>query len=946
MRYLKLIFSLVAFLSLSAVATATTTEEAKESKVKFTIVDSMRREPVEFATASITLVGSTTPAKYSLSDNKGKIELTGMAAGSYNIRIEYMGYETYTKPIIIENQRVVDLGEIALKEQLNTLNSVVVQAVGNPIVVKKDTIEYNASSFKTTDNDMLEELLKKLPGVEIDSDGKITANGKEINKIMIDGKVFFLNDPQLATKNLPAKIVDKVRVVERKSEQAQFTGIDDGNEETVIDLSIRPGMMNGWFGNVSAGYGTDDRYQAAGMAGNFKQKSQITFIGNLNNTNNRGFSDIAGSMMSAMRGSGTGGVRVGGATMRFGGNGITTSWMGGANGNYETTNKKLKIGGNYLYSGSDNIATSTSYRQNFLADSTFNYFQSSNSQTYADGHRFALQLEYQLTDKASILFRPNVSIGKGNFNDTKDFWTKGGTGTKINEGNSISYGENSSQSVDGDLLYRQKLNKVGRTFSVNMSYSFSNNDIFNAKNWSKTVTGNNADSTVINQEYKMNTLGYSLGARASYTEPLGKNYFLELAYQYRFRMNKSDKEAFNFNSLTNSYNLRDSLYSNSFENNFSNHTAEANVRKTGEKYNFILGFNVQPSTIRSIGSNRDISRSVVNFAPMAMFEYKFSEMRDIELRYRGNTRQPSINQLQPVPDNSNPLYIPLGNPDLLPEFEHSLRIEYSDTKKEKFRTIHAGLNSSYTMDKIVNKRWYDNTGVQYTMPVNEQGAFNVNANLMYNSPIAKSKISIMSFSRAGVNKGVSFSGRTEQSLVKSFTTTLSINEMLRLMYRGDKLQLSVGGRVGYNYAWYTIQQTNKPATWNNAINGYINWTLPAGLNLTSDVDYNFYIGYGEGYNTPAIVWNAEISKLMFKNTGTLRLKVFDILKQSKSVWRTTTDNYIEDIENNVLQQYFMLSFTWRFGTFGGNSRGGRDGHGGEHGPGPGRGPGMGGMGFH
>jgi hypothetical protein len=944
MRYFKVVFVLVAIFSFGF--GTMNAEEVKDSKLKLTVLDSIRREPVEFATASITPLGASNPSKYALSDSRGKVELAGLAAGKYTIRIEYMGYITYSKPITIEQQRVVDLGDIALKEQMNTLNSVVVTAVGNPIVVKKDTIEYNASSYKTTDNDMLEELLKKLPGVEIDSDGKITANGKEINKIMIDGKTFFLNDPQLATKNIPAKIVDKVKVVEKKSEQAQFTGINDGNEETVIDLSIRPGMMNGWFGNLSAGYGTDDRYQAAGMAGNFKQKSQITFIGNLNNTNNRGFSDIAGAMMSAMRSSsGMGGVRIGGATMRFGGNGITKSWLGGINGNLESANKKLKLGGNYLYSGSDNLATSKSLRQNFLTDSTFNYSQSTKSENYSDGHRMALQLEYQLTDKASILFRPNVSIGKGNFNDTKDFWTRGGLGTKINEGNSESFGENSSQSVDGDLLFRQKLNKVGRTFSVNVNYSFSNNDIFNAKNLSKTIIGDKADSTVINQEYKMNTLGYTLGARASYTEPLGKNFFMELAYQYRYRLNKSDKEAYNYNSLTNSYNLKDSVYSNSFENTFINQTVEANLRKTGEKYNYVVGFNVQPSTTRSIGSNRDLSRSVVNFAPMAMFEYEFSDTRDLELRYRGNTRQPSINQLQPVPDNSNPLYIPLGNPDLLPEFEHSLRIEYSDTKKEKFRTVNAGLNATYTMDKIVNKRWYDPSGVQYTMPVNEQGAYNVNANFMYNTPIAKSKISIMNFTRAGVNKGVSFSGRTEANLVKNYTTSLSINDMLRLMYRGNKLQLSIGGRVGYNYAWYTVQQTKKPATWNNSVSGYINWTLPAGINLTSDADYNFYIGYGEGYNTPAIVWNAEISKLMFKNTGTLRLKVFDILNQSKSVWRTTTDNYIEDVQNNILQQYFMLSFTWRFGTFGGN-RGGRDGHGGDHGPGPGRGPGMGGMGFH
>lgn len=941
MRYIKL--TLIAFASILFTTTLLSGQTAIDFSLKITLLDSLKQQPIEFATISITPEGKTQASKYALSDVSGKVELTGIQGGSYLLKIEYMGYKTYLKTIVFANERILDLGKTNLQEQVNALETVIVSAVGNPIIVKKDTIEYNASSFKTTDGDMLEQLLKKLPGIEIDNDGKITANGKEITKIMIDGKAFFLNDPQLATKNLPAKIIDKVKIVEKKSEQALFTGIDDGNQETVIDLSIRPGMMNGWFGNLSAGYGTDDRYQAAAMAGNFTSKSQLTFVGNANNTNNRGFMDMAGGMMRSMRGSmgggggggNSGGVRVGGAVMNFGGNGITTSWMSGLNANTESKDKKLKIGGNYLYSGSNNEVINKSFRQNFLIDSSFNYAKETKSNSVTEGHNAALNLEYQLTDKASVLFRPNVSIGYGTFRDMTTFSTDGASGTKINNGTSSSSGDNQSQSLSGDLLFRQKFDKVGRTFSINVNYGYTNNDL-SATNLSETnIFGTHPITSLVDQQYKLNSSSYSLGARASYTEPLGNQFFMELAYSYNFKQNNSDKKAYNLNSATQEYDLFDSTYSNTFKNKFINQRGEMNIRKIGEKYNLIIGFNVQPSFTESItGTASDttyFSRNVLNFAPSGMFEYNFSDTKFLRARYRGNTNQPSISQLQPVPDNSNPLYVPIGNPDLLPEFANSLSIDYRDTKRETFRTLEVEFDGDYTQNKIVNKTWYDNGGIQYNMPVNENGIYSLSGNFSFSTPIAKSKYYISTNTRLRFNNGVNYSNG-----IKNLTSNLSATENLRFTYRGEKLEAGFGGSAAYARAWYSIDQQPKPATWTNSVTLNANWTLPAGFNITSDFNYRFYIGFGTGYNEPVSVWNAEASKLLFKNMGTLRLKIFDILNQAKSIRRTTTDNYIEDSETNTLKQYVMLSFTWRFGKFGGQRRGGGNrgmGHGEGHGPG-------------
>ncbi|HON54232.1 MAG TPA: outer membrane beta-barrel family protein [Bacteroidales bacterium] len=928
MKYInKIYLVVVCMIFLNSTKTFAVDVEPKDFRIKIILIDSVTQDPIEFATVSITPEGKKEALKYALTDASGWAEIVKVPEGTYTLKAECLGYLPFETKVNTTGKSLLDLGRVKMKQEINVLSTVTVTALGNPIIVKKDTIEYNASSFKVTDQDMLEALLKKLPGIEVSSDGTITANGKTIDKITIDGKTFFFNDPQLATKNLPAKIIDKVKVLEKKSEQAQFTGIDDGQSETVIDLSIRPGMMNGWFGNVTGGYGTDDKYQVAGMLGNFTSKSQISMIANANNTNNRGFFDVAGDAMRSMRNSlgGAGGVRIGGAVMNFGGSGITTSWMGGVNANTVSNNKKLNIGGSYLYSGSDTENKQVTSKQTFLADSSFIYNSNQYSKSSTDANSASVNLEYKFNDKTSILFRPNMNIGSGSFNEENVYFTKGVLGSSINDGSSKSYGNSDTRSLNGDLLLRQKFNKTGRTFSVNFNYGYSNNDI-EAFNESTTNSyGTNPLTTEVRQKYNTEQDNYSLGGRASYTEPLGNHYYMELAYSYNFRKNNSDKVAKNFNQNTGNYDLYDSTYSNSFENTFINQIGELNIRKVEEKYSFTLGMNVQPAYTHSITTSdrktTDLERSVVNYSPSALLDIDFSDSKSLRIRYRGSTRQPSISQMQPVKDNSNPLFVSEGNPDLLPEFSHNLSLNFRNTNRSNFSTVNARLDGTYTLDKIANKTWYEEGGIQHTKPVNDQAVYSISGNIMWNTPIEKTKkFYFMTNTRAGINNGINYSSSTasETGAVKNITTSLSVSEMLRLAYRGEKLEITAGGRVSYAKAWYTIGET-KDATWNNSLNATINWTLPAGFGLASDIEHQFYVGYGEGYNDPATVWNAEVSKLLFKNSASLIFRVFDILDQSKSVRRTTTDNYIQDVSSLTLKQYFMLSFTWRFGKFGDRS---------------------------
>ena len=901
--------------------------------LKVKLLDSADKQAVMYATVALYVPGETTVSKFALSDKNGLAEVIGIDAGSYTMRIELMGYRPIVRELVFRGRELaMDLGQLLMQEDATMLEAAVVTAIGNPIVVKKDTIQYNASSFKISDNDMLEELLKKLPGFEVDANGKITANGKEVTQIRIGDKTFFLDDPTIASRNLPANIVERVNLVNRRSDQARFTGIDDGEEETILDLTIRPGMMNGWFGNLSAGYGTEERYQANAMIGRFSNANQLAFIGNANNTNNRGFADAMGGMMQGMRGGGGGGmggggVRVGGNVMSFGGSGITTTWNAGLNGSTAFLNGKMKVGGSYFYGGSDNVRETSRERQNFLPDSTFFYNQSGKSDTHTESHTIGLEMEYNINERNSITFRPRATLGSGNFREESEYESIGSSGFLINKGNSLSFGNSDSRSTSGELALRHRFDKPGRTISLQLNYSLSENSIEGA-NQSETnvfAGGRQAEDRrdIIDQMYDQTNTSYMMSGRLSYTEPLGGNYFLEAAYRYRYNQNNSDKETFDKNGVTGKYDILDAEYSNNYKNTFVNQQLELNLRSNQKKYSYTVGLSLQPSYTHSVGKDSDLSRSVINFAPRADFRYNFSDNSNVRVEYSGRVNQPDLNQLQPVPDNSNPLYVSMGNPNLDPEFAQRLNIEFRDTKMASFRTISARLNVNYTTNRIINKSWYDEGGVQYGQPVNEGNAISANGSFMYNSPIARSKFYVMS------NTGINYSeGDSYSNAVKNHTTNLGLNERLNLNYRGEKLDVGISGSTRFSTAWYTIEQNQTNNTWNNSISANLNWTLPAGINLLSDISRNFYIGYAEGYNTPTTVWNASVTKLLFKNKATVAVRVYDLLKEAKSVSRNTADNYIEDSWNNILGQYFMFSFTYRFGNFGGQ-RGGNRGPGGS-----------------
>ena len=959
---------------------------AQSRSVSLTLKDKSTGEPVAYATVSLTKSGEKTPYKYVLTDDKGKALIDRVAAGSYTVKAELLGYKEYSKEITVKE--AVNLGEVEMAPDTKLLDAASVTATGNPIIIKKDTVEYNASSFKTTDNDMLEDLLKKLPGVEVGEDGSVTANGQTIKKITIDGKTFFLDDPSLASKNIPAKIVEKVKVVQKKSEQAQFTGIDDGNEETVIDLSVQKGMMNGLFGNMMAGGGHDWlekssseladngdwRYQGAAFIGRFTEKSQLSIILNANNTNNRGFNDLSGSMMGSMRGGGMGRGSGGWGSS----NGITSSWMGGINGAWDLCGDKMDLGANYLYNNTQTDVLEKSSKTTYLDDgSQLIYNTDGASANNSQGHRFGVRLEHKFSDNTSILFQPQFNFGKGNFSEMSTFDTHGqpsAVADTLNKGFNFNGGNNDNWTTNGFFLFRQRLGMPGRTLSINVDYNFSNNDL-TGYNQSLTKTYEEdgvtvKDKEIINQFFDRNSRSSSIGGRMVYTEPLGAGFYLEANYQYKWSQNKSEKNAYDsgfvadFDENNRNFNKEDMIpneeYSSSILNQYQTHRAGVNFMYQKDKLRAQLGAAVVPTITHNETNGQDYNSTVVNWSPSAMIFYDINDNTNIRGFYFGNSAQPTTSQLMPVPDNSNPLNVSLGNPYLKPYFRHDVRTRFGYSNRAKFFSLYASLEGGLVQSPIVNASWYNTGGTQFSLPVNGPNSGNVSLRTFLNAPIAKSNFSLSNMLSGSWSTSSSYVGKSSFDTDKYydgtnfdyelfhqdfpdlgesgyFTTnkiqTMSIMERLKATYRNDFVEITASGRTRLNKSWYTMNSVNTDMTRNNQLSASMNWTIPGGVGLVADFDYNWY----RGYTTPQddeYILNVEITKLLFKNKWTLSLKAYDLLNQAKNLSISDSANYHTETWNNTLGRYVILSLTWRFGTMGKSRMGGPMG-GPGHGPGPG-----------
>ena len=929
---------------------------AQTYTLKAVLQDSKDKSPLSFATAAVSKTGDkdAKALAYTLSEENGSVEFTNLKPGNYTLKAELMGYKPFVKEFKIENSDV-NLGVLSISPDLQQLDAAKVTDRGNPIQMKRDTIAFTSSTFKITDNDMLEDLIKKIPGMEVSEDGSITHNGRTISKITIDGKTFFLNDPQIATKNLPAKIVDKLKVIEKKSDQAEFTGIDDGEEETILDLSVKPGMMKGSFGNLMGGAGHDLpstsvegdwRFQSAGFLGNFTDKYQISAVLNANNTNNRGFNDLAGSMMGAMRPGGMGRGQGGWGS----GNGITTSYMAGVNGGTNLFDGKMDISGNGMFNHSTKSVIEDSFKETLLDDSSLLYDTEGQSNTKTWGAGFGMRLEHKFSENTSIIFEPKFNFGGGSFAENENTLTRTvnynnpADTLNTNSSNGLQSGNNRSLSASGFALLRQKLGIPGRTLTLMGSYNISRNSIFDALNKSNTITYDSegkAVETPIDQSYKQESNSTTLWARATFTQPLAEKLFAEVNASYSWSESNSDK--FTYDNL-NGGALVDS-YSNDIYNHFTSETIGANLLYQPGEARFQLGFSLIPSQMRNktnSGSAYQIDTTITrfNWSPQLMIYTPLGEDANMRFNYRGRSNTPSTMQLITVPDNSNPLAVSFGNPNLAPYFSHELFGDFRWNNKKTYTSVNARWNASYTQDPIVNASWYTN-GIAYSMPVNGPSRMNFSFNIFANVPIPNTKFTFGNMTRIGWSQNSSYVGKDidtdrylqsdgsldyeaffgdyEQiraKLEENRTNTFSMMERLRAIWRSDALELELSARTRMNLTDYTLASTSdRTTTWNNQLRANATWTWDQiGLSTKGEFNYNWYEGYASA-QPDQYVLNLEIQKLILNKKATIAVKGYDLLGQSKNLTVTDSGNtHIESI-NNTLGRYIIVSFTYRFGNF-------------------------------
>lgn len=893
---------------------------AQQSGVNVTgsVVEQGSDTPIEQATVRLLNVKDSAMVRGVVSARNGSFTLKNVKKGSYLLHITFIGYDPLYQPLQITGKKnPVNVGKLELSDGAIELGEAVVIGKAPEVTVRNDTVEYNADSYKVTEGSVLEDLLKKMPGVEVDSEGKITVNGKEVKKVMVDGKEFFSDDPKVASKNLPAKMIDKLQVLDKKSDMAQMTGFDDGEEETVINLTVKPGMKQGWFGNAYGGYGSKDRYEGNAMVNRFVNNDQITFMGGANNTNNMGFSDLASTMFSDMGG---GGGRRGG----FGaGSGITSSGNAGLNFSKEFKPDKLTLGGNTRYSHSDNDARSKSDRQNILPGNSSSYDNSeAMSRTKSDNFGVDFRLEWKPDTMTQLIFRPSFSLSHSMNDNFSDATTLDNERDTVNTNKSSNYSESNGYNLNASIDFSRKLNNKGRVFSATLSGG--NSDSYSdGMNRSDIVYFNQTDAlknSIIDQRSRYDNKGFNYRAYVSWVEPIGHNNFIQATYSISQRKQEALKNVYN-QDADGIYNVLDSAYSQSYRNNFISQRASLSFKSQRAKFNYTIGLNLDPSYSSSENFVGDttlskITRKVVNLSPMAQFNYMFDKHTNLRIMYNGRTSQPSMTQLQPVADISDPTNITIGNPDLNPRYTNNVFIRFQQFTPEKQRAFMIMANGSYIINDIVSYTSYNQeTGVKTTTYKNVNGNYSGNVRMMLNTPLKNKKFSINSMTMASFANSNGYINEE-----KNTNRNLILSERGGIDFRSSYLDLGVNGNIRYNATSNSLQKENNQNTFNYGAGGYTTIYLPLDFKIESDVNWSTNSGYGDGFKQNEVLWNASASKSFLKNNqGTLRFKIYDILRQRSNISRSVTASYIQDSEYNTLGSYFMVHFIYRFSIFKGGA---------------------------
>lgn len=898
--------------------------QTKQPSVLGKVIDATTKTVVEQASVRIVSLPDSAFVTGVSTNKTGNFSIATLKKGRYAMKISFIGYNTLTKGFQVAGGASVNMGTLSLSANSVMLKDAVVVAEAPPVVAVADTLVYNASAYRVPQGAMLEELVKKLPGVVVSEDGKITLNGKEIKKIMVDGKEFFTKDPKVSMKNLPVNMIEKVKAYDKKSDLARITGVDDGDDEAILDLSVKKNMKKGFIGNIYGGYGNKDLYDAGLMLSRFKDDSQFSIIGGANNVNNQGFSELGG-----------GGAAMGGNA----GSGINTSQSLGAD--FGKSTPKLDYGGDIKFGHSDRDARMKSYSETFFKGSSSFASNDNESRRTRNDFNADLRFEWKPDTLTNIIFRPGITYSRTNNMSSGNSATFNTNKDPINKAQSHSSNVANSLSTEGNLQINRKLNSKGRNITLRADYGYNNNES-DAYAFSKTYFYKN-DSTSLRDQYIDNTSnGYNFRLQAVYMEPIFTNRFLQLKYSYQYKYSTSDKYTHDADGNGGFKPLYVDSLSNSIENKYTTQQIDLSMRTIRPKYMYSIGVSLEPQnsvskTIVGPNKGKDLSQNVLNYSPTFDLRYRFSKQEMLRVMYRGRSNAPNVNNLQYVIDQTDPLNIRYGNPDLKPSYDNRFMVFYNNYIQETQRSVMLHLTLNNTINSVVSRMTYNQeTGGRVTNLVNVNGNWSTNGFLTFNTPLFTKKLTISSMSNASYSDAVSFATLSKTAAVsaepqKSVTHNLMLAQRLNANYRNDLFDFGVNGGVNYALARNSMQTQSNRETFDYTFGAMSNVNLPWDIAISTDATYAIKNGYSGGLNNHQLIWNGQISKTFLANKqATIRFNMYDILKQQSNLSRTITESMIQDVEYNTLGSYFMVHFTYRF-----NSLGGRAARG-SRGPGEGR----------
>jgi predicted nucleotidyltransferase len=864
-------------------------------------------------------------------DLDGNFKIENVTSGKYKIKMSYIGYDTKEIEINVQDQ-VLDLGVIKLKQALVLLKEVVVEGRQVRAIQKGDTIEYNANAFKTKPDATVQDLVTKMPGVTLEN-GTVKAQGEAIKKVLIDGKEYFGEDASIALKNLPADIVDKVQIFDRMSDQARFSGFDDGNSQKALNISTKNGMNKGDFGKIYAGYGTNDRYSTGINLNNFKGVRKISLIGISNNINQQNFAsqDLLGVLGSSgqNRGGGQGVNRNNPANNFLVGSqsGITRTTSLGLNYSNEI-GKKLSLTGSYFFNNANNTTQSLKERTYFLGNGANQlYDETSEGSNNNFNHRFNSRLEYKIDSSNTIIITPKISLQN---NRSINILSGLNSLTSTNLLSQIISNSNSTSNgydLSNDLLFRHKFAKNNRTVSANVTINL-NNKTSEISQYSQNRFYFPKDSiSIIDQFTYTASKGSTLSSNIIYTEPVGKMGSLMFNYSPTFNKNNSDRITNAYDSIFNDYTKPNTILSNRFDNTTITQRTGLGYRIGNKVFNFMLNANyqnVQMESSQLYPTSLTVKRTFDNVLPMGMFNYKFSQSKNLRMFYRSSTNVPTITQLQNVINNSNPLLLSVGNPDLKQEFSNFLMIRYGQTNTEKATSFQVFTNLTYTsnyigtsttianQNTVLSDQVVLNRGSQLSQPVNLDGYIATNTFLTYGMLIGKLK--------SNLNWSIGHLYNRSPSLINRATNVSHSNTITSGFSLGSNISKMFDFTLSYSANYNIVQNTIRPAQNNNYFyhltSAKINWISNMGLLIGVDGSNMLYRGLGSEFNQNYYLLNPYIGYKFWKdNAAEIKMTIFDLLAQNNSVSRTISSAYLEDNRTLVLKRYFMFTLTYNFHKF-------------------------------